>query len=84
MTRENKSIDKPSYNEASKMFDIVDSYLCKTRNIGWEWDEAVKYIQEHWNDTEFNIDYENRRLLLLRMSQPQLSYSGGGETRMQK
>ena len=84
MTRENKNIDKPSYNEAAKMFDIVDSYLCKTRNIGWEWDEAVKYIQEHWNDPEFNIDYENRRLLLLRMSQPQLSYSGGGETRMQK
>lgn len=51
--------DKPSYNEAAKMFDIVDEYLCKTRNIGWEWDEAVQYIQEHWDDAEFNIDYEN-------------------------
>ena len=51
--------DKPSYNEAAKMFDIVDSYLGEIRNIGWRWDEAVKYIQEHWNDTEFNIDYEN-------------------------
>ena len=48
----------PLYNEAAKMFDIVDSYLCEIRNIGWEWDEAVKYIQEHWNDTQFNIDYE--------------------------
>ena len=53
------NIDKPSYNEAAKMFDIVDSYLCETRNIGWEWDEVVKYIQEHWNDPEFNIDYGN-------------------------
>ena len=53
------NIDKPSYNEAAKMFDIVDSYLCETRNIGWEWDEAVKYIQEHWNDPEFNLDYKN-------------------------
>lgn len=52
-------MDKPSYNEAAKMFDIVDSYLCKIRNIGWEWNEVVKYIQEHWNDVEFNIDYEN-------------------------
>lgn len=50
-------MDKPSYNEAAKMFDIVDSYLCKTHNIGW--DEVVKYIQEHCDDTEFNIDYEN-------------------------
>lgn len=22
------------------------------------YNEAVKYIQEHWNDTEFNIDYK--------------------------
>lgn len=55
----NNSKDKPSYNEAAKMFDIVDSYLCEIHNIGWEWDEAVKYIQEHWNDKEFNVDYEN-------------------------
>lgn len=54
---EDINLDKPSYNEAAKMFDIVDSYLCEIRNIGWQWDEAVKYIQEHWNDTEFNIDY---------------------------
>lgn len=51
--------NKPSYNEAAKMFDIVDSYLCKVHNEGWEWDEAVKYIQEHWNDEDFNVDYEN-------------------------
>lgn len=53
------SIDKPSYNEAAKMFDIVDSYLCETNHTGWEWDEVVKYIQEHWNDPDFNVDYEN-------------------------
>lgn len=53
------NVDKPSYNEAAKMFDIVDSYLCEIRNIGWQWDDAVKYIQEHWNDIEFNIDYKN-------------------------
>ena len=41
------------------MFDIVDSYLWKVRSVGWEWDEAVKYMQEHWNDEEFNVDYEN-------------------------
>lgn len=52
------NVNIPSYNEAAKMFDIVDSYLCEIRNIGLEWDEAVKYIQEHWNDTQFNIDYE--------------------------
>ena len=51
--------NKPSYNEAAKMFDIVDSYLCEVHNKGWEWDEAVEYIQEHWNDEEFNIDYKN-------------------------
>lgn len=51
--------DKPSYNEAAKMFDIVDSYLCKVHSVGWEWNEAVKYIQEHWNDEEFNVDYKN-------------------------
>lgn len=50
---------KPSYNEAAKMFDIVDSYLCKVHHVGWEWDEAVNYIQEHWNDEKFNVDYEN-------------------------
>lgn len=55
----NKSIDKPSYNEAAKIFNIVDSYLCETHNIGWEWDEAIEYIQEHWNYPEFNVDYEN-------------------------
>ena len=53
-------MNKPSYNEAAKMFDIVDSYLCKVRNEGWEWDEAVEYIQEHWNDEEFNVDYKDR------------------------
>ena len=36
MTRENKSIDKPSYNEASKMFDIIDPYLYEDHNNGWE------------------------------------------------
>ena len=52
-------MDKHSYNEAAKMFNIVDSYLCKVHNKGWEWDEAVEYIQEHWNDEEFNVDYKN-------------------------
>ena len=51
------NIDKPSYNEAAKIFDIVDSYLCEIHNIGWKWDEAVKYIQQHFNDEEFNVDY---------------------------
>ena len=51
--------DKSSYNEVAKMFDIVDSYLCEIHNIGWKWDEAVKYIQQHFNDEEFNVDYEN-------------------------
>ena len=37
--------DKHSYNEAAKIFDIVDSYLCETHLVGCEWDEAVKYIQ---------------------------------------
>ena len=55
----NNTINIPSYNEAAKMFNIVDSYLCKVRNKGWEWNEAVEYIQEHWNDAEFNIDYKN-------------------------
>ena len=49
----------PSYNEAAKMFNIVDSYLCEVRNKGWEWNEAVEYIQEHWNDEEFNVNYKN-------------------------
>lgn len=30
----NNNVDKPLYNEAAKMFDIVDSYLCEVRNIG--------------------------------------------------
>lgn len=55
----NNTINIPSYNEAAKMFNIVDSYLCKVRNKGWEWNEAVEYIQEHWNNEEFNIDYKN-------------------------
>lgn len=54
----------PSYNEAAKMFDIVDSYLCETHNKGWEWNEAVKYIQEHWNDEEFNVDYELNNVII--------------------
>ena len=55
----NNNINIPSYNEAAKMFNIVDSYLCEVHNKGWEWDEAVEYIQEHWNDEEFNVDYKN-------------------------
>lgn len=51
-------MNKPTYNEAAKMFDIVNAYICETRLTGWEWDEAVEYIQSHWNDDEFNIDYE--------------------------
>lgn len=51
-------MDKPSYNEAAKMFDIVNAYLCKIYPTGWEWDEAVEYIQKHWNDEEFNANYE--------------------------
>lgn len=38
-------MNKPSYNEAAKMFDIVNAYLCKIYPTGWEWDEAVEYIQ---------------------------------------
>ena len=41
------NIDKSSYNEAAKMFNIVDSYLCEVHNKSWKWDEAVEYIQEH-------------------------------------
>lgn len=52
-------MNKPTYNEAAKMFDIVNAYLCETRLTGWEWDKAVEYIQTHWNDDEFNIDYEH-------------------------
>lgn len=44
------NMSKPTYNEAAKMFDIVNAYLCEVFNIGWEWDEAVEYIQEHWDD----------------------------------
>lgn len=54
----NNIVNKPSYNEAAKMFDIVNAYLCEAYRIGWEWDEAVEYIQEHWDDAEFNVDYE--------------------------
>lgn len=28
--------NKSSYNEAAKMFDIVDSYLCEVHSVGWE------------------------------------------------
>ena len=55
MTRENKSIDKPSYNEASKMFDIIDPYLYEDHNNGWEQNKYVEYyILEYWNDEEFS------------------------------
>lgn len=52
------NVAKPSYNEAAKMFDIVNTYLCEVQTIGWEWDEAVEYIQEHWNDIGFNMNYK--------------------------
>lgn len=52
-------MSKPTYNEAAKMFDIVNAYLCETRLTGWEWDKAVEYIQTRWDDDEFNIDYKN-------------------------
>lgn len=59
----NQFMDKikkiPTYNEAAKMFDLCDAYQCSTRLDGWTWDEAVKFIQEHWNDDDYNIDYEN-------------------------
>ena len=47
--------NKPSYNEATKMFDIVDPYLYEDHN-SWEWNKDVEYyILEYWNDEEFSI-----------------------------
>ena len=47
--------NKPSYNEASKMFDIIDPYLYEDHNNGWEQNKYVEYyILEYWNDEEFS------------------------------
>lgn len=54
------SSDVPSFNEAAKMFDIVDAYLSSVRMKGWEWTDAIRFIQEHWNDSEFDVDYINQ------------------------
>lgn len=50
----------PSYNECAKMWDICDKYHCRSHQSGWTWDEAIKFIQEHWNDACFNIDYYHK------------------------
>lgn len=55
-------IDKkliPTFNEAAKMWDLCDAYASTIIREGWTWEGAVKYIQAHWNDEEYNIDYEN-------------------------
>lgn len=47
--------NKPSYNEASKMFDIIDPYLYEDHNNGQEQNKYVEYyILEYWNDEEFS------------------------------
>lgn len=43
----------PSYNECAKMWDICDAYHCKSHIKGWTWNEAIKFIQEHWNDEAY-------------------------------
>lgn len=50
-------MDTPSNELAAKMFDIVDAYMASTRQTGWTWKSAIKYIQDHWNDPDFNVDY---------------------------
>ena len=46
--------NKHSYNEAAKMFDIIDPYLCEDHN-SWECNKDVEYyILEYWNDEEFS------------------------------
>ena len=47
--------NKPLYNEASKMFDIIDPYLYEDYNNGWECNKDVEYyILEHWFEEEFS------------------------------
>lgn len=47
--------NKSSYNEVSKMFDIIDPYLYEDYNNGWEWNKDVEYyILEHWFEEEFS------------------------------
>ena len=47
--------NKPLYNEASKIFDIIDPYLYEDYNNGWKWNKDVEYyILEYWNDEEFS------------------------------
>lgn len=50
---------KPSIQECCKMFDIVDAYLCSVKEEGWTWEGAAQYIQEHWEDEDFNVNYNN-------------------------
>ena len=64
--------DKPSYNEAAKMFDIVDSYLCETHLVGWECDEAVKNIDA---GDELEVDFKSGLIKNLTKNQ---QYQGQG------
>ena len=46
--------NKPSYNEAAKMFDIIDPYIYEDHN-SWEYNKDVEYyILEYWNEEEFS------------------------------
>ena len=46
--------NKSSYNEVTKMFDIIDPYLYEDHN-SWEYNKDVEYyILEYWNDEEFS------------------------------
>ena len=35
--------NKSSYNEVTKMFDIIDPYLYEDHNNGWEQNKYVEY-----------------------------------------
>ncbi len=46
--------NKPLYNEATKMFDIIDPYLYEDNN-SCECNKDVEYyILEHWFEEEFS------------------------------
>lgn len=47
--------NKPSYNEADKMFDIIDPYHLYEDHNSWECNKDVEYyILEYWNEEEFS------------------------------
>ena len=47
--------NKSSYNEASKMFDIIDPYHLYEDYNSWECNKDVEYyILEHWFEEEFS------------------------------